>query len=92
MSRESEKVLKELQKFLDAHAEDTKNEADADALTERFFAEYNQKCIGQKDHAPGTADDQQGMVRFSVSPELRPGKYAIRCVCRDARLWRFCPG
>ena len=50
MSRESEKVLKELQKFLDAHAEDTKNEADADALTERFFAEYNQKCIGQKDH------------------------------------------
>ena len=57
MSRESEKVLKELQKFLDAHAEDTKNEADADALTERFFAEYNQKCIGQKDHAPETADD-----------------------------------
>ena len=26
MSRESEKVLKELQKFLDAHAEDPKNE------------------------------------------------------------------
>ena len=32
MSRDSEKVLKELQKFLDAHAEDTENEADVDAL------------------------------------------------------------
>lgn len=31
MSRDSEKVLKELQKFLDAHAEDTENEADVDA-------------------------------------------------------------
>ena len=40
MSRDSEKVLKELQKFLDAHAEDTENEADVDALAERFFAEY----------------------------------------------------
>ena len=44
MSRDSEKVLKELQKFLDAHAEDTENEADVDALAERFFAEYNLKC------------------------------------------------
>ena len=37
MSRDSEKVLKELQKFLDAHAEDTENEADVDALAEQFF-------------------------------------------------------
>ena len=49
MSRDSEKVLKELQKFLDAHAEDTENEADVDALAERFFAEYNLKCKEQKD-------------------------------------------
>ena len=67
MSRESEKVLKELQKFLDAHAEDTKNEADADALTERFFAEYNQKCIGQKDHAPETADDYLDLAEQAAS-------------------------
>ena len=67
MSRESEKVLKELQKFLDAHAEDTKNEADADALTERFFAEYNQKCIGQKDHAPETADDYLDLAEQATS-------------------------
>ena len=67
MSRESEKVLKELQKFLDAHAEDPKNEADADALTERFFAEYNQKCIGQKDHAPETADDYLDLAELATS-------------------------
>ena len=67
MSRESEKVLKELQKFLDAHTEDTENEADVDALTERFFAEYNQKCIGQKDHAPETADDYLDLAEQATS-------------------------
>lgn len=67
MSRESEKVLKELQKYLDAHAEDTENEADVDALTERFFAEYNQKCIGQKDHAPETADDYLDLAEQATS-------------------------
>ena len=67
MSREPEKVLKELQKFLDAHAEDTENEADVDALTERFFAEYNQKCIGQKDHAPETADDYLDLAEQATS-------------------------
>lgn len=67
MSRETEKVLKELQKFLDAHTEDTENEADVDALTERFFAEYNQKCIGQKDHAPETADDYLDLAEQAAS-------------------------
>ena len=67
MSRESEKVLKELQKFLDAHAEDTKNEADADALTERFFAEYNLKCKEQKESAPETADDYLDLAEQATS-------------------------
>ena len=67
MSRETEKVLKELQKFLNAHAEDAADEADVDALTERFFAEYNQKCIGQKDHAPETADDYLDLAEQATS-------------------------
>ena len=67
MSRETEKVLKELQKYLDAHAEDAADEADVDALTERFFAEYNQKCIGQKDHVPGTADDYLDLAEQATS-------------------------
>ena len=67
MSRDSEKVLKELQKFLDAHAEDTENEADVDALAERFFAEYNLKCKEQKESAPETADDYLDLAEQATS-------------------------
>ena len=67
MSRDSEKVLKELQKFLDAHAEDTENEADVDALAERFFAEYNLNCKEQKESAPETADDYLDLAKQVTS-------------------------
>ena len=67
MSRETEKVLKELQKFLDAHAEDAADEADVDALTERFFAEYNLKCKDQKESAPETADDYLDLAEQAAS-------------------------
>lgn len=67
MSRDPEKVLKELQKFLDAHAEDTENEADVDALAERFFAEYNLKCKEQKESAPETADDYLDLAKQVTS-------------------------
>ena len=67
MSRETEKVLKELQKFLDAHAEDAADEADVDALTERFFAAYNRKCNDQKDSAPETADDYLDLAEQAAS-------------------------
>ena len=65
MSRESEKVLKELQKFLDAHAEDTKNEADADALTERFFAEYN-KSLARSRSMPASFGQRRKPGRICV--------------------------
>ena len=87
MSRDSEKVLKELQKFLDAHAEDTKNEADADALTERFFAEYNQKCIGQKDHAPETADDYLDLAK-QVTSKKKSVEYLHKALELEPDCWR----
>ena len=71
MSRDSEKVLKELQKFLDAHAEDTENEADVDALAERFFAEYNLTCKEQKESAPETADDYLDLAEQVTSKKKR---------------------
>ena len=71
MSRDSEKVLKELQKFLDAHEEDTENEADVDALAERFFAEYNLKCKEQKESAPETADDYLDLAEQVTSKKKR---------------------
>ena len=73
MSRDSEKVLKELQKFLDAHAEDTENEADVDALAERFFAEYNLKCKEQKESAPETADDYLDLAEQVTSKKKKRG-------------------
>lgn len=73
MSRDSEKVLKELQKFLDAHAEDTENEADVDALAERFFAEYNLKCKEQKESAPETADDYLDLAEQVTSKKKKSG-------------------
>ena len=76
MSRETEKVLKELQKFLDAHAEDAADEADVDALTERFFAEYNRKCNDQKDSAPETADDYLEYLHKAL--ELEPDNLDAR--------------
>lgn len=71
MSRDSEKVLKELQKFVDAHAEDTENEADVDALAERFFAEYNLKCKEQKESAPETADDYLDLAEQVTSKKKK---------------------
>lgn len=67
MSRETEKVLKELQRFLDSHADEIKSEDDANALAEQFLAEYDQKCAAQKDHAPETADDYLDLAEQAIS-------------------------
>lgn len=67
MSRETEKILKELQRFLDSHADEIKSEDDANALAEQFLAEYDQKCAAQKDHAPETADDYLDLAEQATS-------------------------
>ena len=67
MSRETEKILKELQRFLDSHADEIKSEDDANALAEQFLAEYDQKCAAQQDHAPETADDYLDLAEQATS-------------------------
>lgn len=67
MSRETEKILKGLQHFMDSHADEIKSEDDANALAERFLAEYDQKCAAQKDHAPETADDYLDLAEQATS-------------------------
>lgn len=57
MSRETEKLLKELQRFLDANTDEAVDETTVNALAEQFLAEYDQKCADQKDFVPETADD-----------------------------------
>ena len=67
MSRETEKILKELQRFLDSHADEIEREDDANVLAEQFLAEYDQKCAAQKDHAPETADDYLELADRAMS-------------------------
>ena len=67
MSRETEKILRGLQHFMDSHADEIKSEDDANALAERFLAEYDQKCAAQKDHAPETADDYLDLAEQATS-------------------------
>ena len=67
MSRETENLLKELQRFMDSHADEIKSEDDANALAEQFLAEYDQKCVEQKDHAPETADDYLDLAEQAAS-------------------------
>ena len=67
MSRETEKILKELQHFMDSHADEVKSEDDANALAEQFLAEYDQKCAAQKDHVPETADDYLDLAEQATS-------------------------
>ena len=67
MSRETEKILKELQRFLDSHADEIKSEDDANALAEQFLVEYDQKCAAQKDEAPETADEYLDLAEQATS-------------------------
>ena len=67
MSRETEKILKELQHFLDSHADEIESEGDANVLAEQFLAEYDQTCVAQKDYAPETADDYLELAEQAMS-------------------------
>ena len=67
MSRETDKLLKELQRFLDANTDEAVDETTVNALAERFLAEYDQKCAAQKDHAPETADDYLDLAEQATS-------------------------
>lgn len=44
MSRETEKLLKELQRFLDSSTDEAADETTVNALAEQFLTEYDQKC------------------------------------------------
>lgn len=57
MGRETEKLFKELQRFLDSNTGEAVDEATANALAEQFLAAYDNECAKLKDCAPETADD-----------------------------------
>lgn len=53
MSREIEKLLEELRRFMDLHADDA---TAVNALAERFLAAHDQKCAAQENGEPENAD------------------------------------
>lgn len=67
MSRETEKLLKELQQFLDSNTDEAVDETTVNALAEQFLAEYDQKSADQKDFVPETADDYLSLAEQAPS-------------------------
>ena len=67
MSRETEKLLKELQRFLDSNTGEATDETTMNAMAEQFLAEYDQKCADQKDFVPETADDYLSLAEQAPS-------------------------
>ena len=57
MSRETEKILKELQQFLALHGDEATDEESVDRLTNQFLAEYGGYPKSHKNVNPETADD-----------------------------------
>ena len=57
MSRETEKILKELQQFLALHGDEATDEESVDRLTNQFLAEYGGYPESRKNMNPETADD-----------------------------------
>ena len=55
MGRESEKMFKELQRFLELHTDEISDKDDMNRLTNQFLSEYGMQ--DQDDTAPETADD-----------------------------------
>lgn len=76
MNRETEKILEELRRFMDIHADD----ADAvNALAERFLAAHDQKCAAQEDGEPENADDHPALAAQETDKKTRT-KYFHRAV------------
>ena len=67
MSRETEKLLKELQRFLDSNTDEAVDGTTVNALAEQFLAEYDQKSADQKDFVPETADDYLSLAEQAPS-------------------------
>ena len=57
MSRENEKVLAELRKFLELHNEELNDEKDFDRLAEQFLSQHNGSPDGGSMGEIETADD-----------------------------------
>lgn len=67
MSRETEKIMKELQQFLALHGDEATDEESVDRLTRQFLLECSSYPHSRKDAAPETADDYLDLAEQASS-------------------------
>lgn len=71
MSRETEKIMKELQQFLTLHSDEATDEESVDRLTRQFLLECSSYPHSRKDAAPETADDYLDLAEQASSKKKR---------------------
>ncbi len=69
MGRESEKIFKELQRFLELHTDEISDKDDMNRLTNQFLSEYGMQ--DQEDTVPETADDYLELAEQARSDKKR---------------------
>ena len=67
MSRETEKVFKELHKYMKAHADENMSEEDLDDLMQTFMKQYNENLQYGDNFIAETADDYLEMAEDATS-------------------------
>lgn len=81
MSRESEKIFKELQEFLKNNDENNRTDADEESLIEEFMNCYNGRAFG-KSSEPETSDDYLDLA-FDAYDDKTALKYANKALALD---------
>lgn len=71
MSRETEKLLKELEQFLALHEDEAMDEENVDRLTEQFLSEHIGRLRSRETEAPETADDYLELAEQAKSKKKR---------------------
>ena len=72
MSRETEKLMKQLNKFLDENLSEDATEEDLNALTNQFMAQHNANiAAGNYSDEPESADDYIDLARSATSRKKR---------------------
>ena len=80
--RETEKVFKELEEYMQQHKDEITDEASQRELIDRFMKEYNARLDESEDDAPETADDYLELA-MSASSKKKEQEYLKKALELD---------
>ena len=83
MSRETEKVLKELGKYIDSHSNDDLTESDVQRLMNSFMAEYNSNIPARVTPQTAETSDDYMELAYDAATEKDALKYARQALKLD---------